>query len=248
MTRRPRLTASSPTGFKMAVSRRGFLGYAAGASAAGLAGAAGLGSLFVKSSGPLAGCLLADSGRYCPLPESAAGYATALSAAGIEHERQSFDSLGPARAIVLPAAGRMEQAQLASIRDHLERGSTVLFESGAGYLNSGEFNTHRRLIKSVFGLSLHAPIRLWDSADSSRQSPYVDYRWPFAAKIRDFSRIVPVDSRDGEAIAWFNDLPVAVRRRVGKGTLVFLGSPMGPHLLHGDREAGNWLKAFCSSC
>ncbi len=242
------MTASSPTGFKMAVSRRGFLGYAAGASAAGLAGAAGLSGLFARTSGRLSGCVLAEDQSCCTLPESAAGFAAALSAAGIGHLRKSIDSLAPARAIVVPAAGRMGQAQLASLRDHLERGSTVLFESGAGYLNSGEFNTHRRLIKSVFGLTLHAPIRLWDSSDSSRQSPYVDYRWPFAAKIRDFSRIVPVEGGDSEAIAWFQELPVAVRRRVGKGTLVFLGSPLGPHLLHGDRVAGNWLKAFYSSC
>jgi hypothetical protein len=230
----------------MPISRRGFLGCAAGASAAGLAGEAGLRSLFAETSRFRPECVLVYPGSSDTLRESAAGYESALSGADVRFARVSFRSLTPARTMILPAAAGIGQSDLAQLRNYLERGSTVLFESGASFLNSGEFNFHRRLIRSMFGLGLHSPIRLWDSADSFKRSPYIDYRWPLTVKVRDFSRIVPVDDKDGETIAWFQELPVAVKRRVGKGTLVFLGSPLGPHLLTGDREAREWLSAFCS--
>jgi len=148
--------------------------------------------------------------------------------------------------MILPAVF-MDESKLARVRVHLENGSLVLFESGGAFLNPEEFNFHRRLMRSVFGLRLHAPVPLWDSADSFKQSPYVDYQWPLVTKVRDFSRMIPVECERGETIAWFQKTPVAVRLRIGKGTLVFLGSPLGPHLLAGDREAGRWLLAFRSS-
>ncbi len=232
----------------MPISRRRFLGCAAGASAAGLAGSFAWARTSFRNPAVAPGCKLVVSGPGCTLPESAAGYESALSSAGVHYQRASFQSLTPARTIILPAFECVDQGGALQLRDYLERGSTVLFESGAAFSAPGEFSIHRSLIKRVFGLGLHSPIGLWDSADSFRRSPYVDYRWPLAVKVRDFSRIVPLDATGGDAIAWFHDLPVSARRRVGNGTLVFLGSPLGPHLLSGDREACRWLAAFCSSC
>jgi hypothetical protein len=232
----------------MPISRRQFLGCAAGASAAGLASSFGWARTSPLNAAVPAECTLVVSGPGCPLQESAAGYESALTSLGVQYQRASLQSLTPARTIILPAVASVSQAELAQLRGFLERGSTVLFESGAAFSAPGEFGFHRRLIKRVFGLGLHSPIGLWDSADSFRRSPYVDYRWPLAVKVRDFSWIVPVDSADGDAFAWIHDLPVAARRRVGNGTLVFLGSPLGPHLLSGDREAHRWLTTFFSSC
>ena len=231
----------------MPISRRRFLGCAAGASAAGLAGSFGWARTASRNGAVAPGCKLVVSGPGCALQESAAGYESALSSVGVRFQHASLQSLTPVSTIILPAVASVSQADLARLVDFLESGSTVLFESGAAFSAPGEFSFHRRLIKRMFGLGLHSPIGLWDSADSFKRSPYVDYRWPLEVKVRDFSRIVPVDAADGDAIAWFHGLPVAARRRVGNGTLVFLGSPLGPHLLSGDREARRWLAAFCSS-
>jgi len=231
----------------MPISRRGFLGYAAGVSAAGLAGASRWTRAFPMNLSALSGCALVDPGPSCPLKESAAGYESALLSAQASYERTSFRSLPPARTMILPATAFMDESKLARVRAHLENGSVVLLESGAAFLNPQEFNFHRRLMRSVFGLNLHDPVRLWDSADSFKQSPYVDYSWPVVTKVRDFSRVIPVECERGGTIAWFQKMPVAVKRRIGKGTLVFLGSPLGPHLLAGDREASRWLLAFRSS-
>jgi hypothetical protein len=231
----------------MAISRRGFLGCAAGASVAGIAVAAGMGTLLAETPATRSSCVLVDPGADCPLPESAAGYEDALLSSNVMFQRTTLQSLTPARAIILPAAVETDEKSQAIHRKHLENGSVILYESAAAFLGPEEFGFHKRVIRSVFGLSLHDPVRLWDSADSHKQSPYVDYHWPVVTKVRDFSRIVPVDPGDGETIAWFGDLPIAARRRIGKGTLVFLGSPLGPHLLSDDKEAIRWLQAFCSA-
>jgi len=47
----------------------------------------------------------------------------------------------------------------------------------------------------------------------------------------------------GDNIAWAGELPVALKRRVGAGTLIYLGSPVGPALWAGDVEAKRWLHA-----
>jgi hypothetical protein len=59
--------------------------------------------------------------------------------------------------------------------------------------------------------------------------------------MRDFSRVVPPGDQPGEIIAWAGDLPVALRRRVDAGTLIYLGSPLGPALWAGDVQARRWL-------
>jgi hypothetical protein len=231
----------------MPISRRRFLGYAVGVSAAGLAGASQWTHTLSKNPNALSGCALIDSGPFCPLRESPAGYESALLAAHAPYVRTSYQPLQQARTIILPAAAFMDESKLARVRAHLENGSAVLFESGAAFLNPEEFKLHRHLMKSVFGLQLHDPVRLWDSAESFKQSPYLDFHWPIVTKVRDFSRVIPVECERGETIAWFQKMPVAVKRRIGKGTFVFLGSPLGPHLLAGDREAAGWLSAFRSS-
>lgn len=231
----------------MLISRRAFLGGAVGGSAAGIAGVACLSGLFTPTPEAQSGCLLLDPAPACPVQESATGFAEALSSSRISYRRTSLHAIASARTIIVPAAVAMEAKFPARLREHVENGAVVLYESAAAFLGREEFGFHKRVIRSVFGLSLHDPVRLWDSADSLKESPYVDYHWPVATKIRDFSRVVPVGPGDGETIAWFRNLPVAARRRIGKGTLVYLGSPLGPHLLSGDREASRWLRAFCSA-
>lgn len=231
----------------MPISRRGFLGYAVGATMAGLAGAGGLAGNVPSPFSPRRGCLLIGPEDAYPLRESVKGYASALSASRIAFQRTTFQPASFAGTVIVPAAISVDTDGLSILREHVEDGCAVLLDSGAAFLTPKEFGFHKRVIRSVFGLSLHDPVRLWDSAGSLKQSPYVDYHWPVVSKIREFSRAVPVDPATGHTIAWFRDLPVAAIRRIGKGTLVYLGSPLGPHLLSDDREASHLLRAFCSA-
>lgn len=82
------------------------------------------------------------------------------------------------------------------------------------------------------------PLSLWP-----RRTPYVDFTWPIATKVRDFSRVAPVRAHRDEIVADADGIPVASRRRIGLGTLIYLGTPLGPALWAGDTEAKQWLSA-----
>lgn len=228
------------------------MGLAAGSAAMGLAGRLGATDLAwpfaARDAEGGAEITVLDCGKACTISESLAGYESALRACGVPH-RRVFDATGlTAKKLIVPAAHLSDCRALQRIKKSLARGGMLLFESGATFLEAREFEIHQRLMESEFGIRLGAPWQLWEGGNSARQTPYINYEWPAAAKIRDFSRLIPVDCEGVESIASFEDLTLAVKRPAGRGTMVFLGSPLGPHLLAGDREAESWFKQFCSSC
>ena len=78
------------------------------------------------------------------------------------------------------------------------------------------------------------------------QIPYVAYRWPLQAHVRDFSRVIQVSAASGHEIAHWGEAPVAWRKKVGAGSLIFLGSPLGPALGSGDTEANTLFQSITS--
>jgi len=74
--------------------------------------------------------------------------------------------------------------------------------------------------------------------------PYVEYFWPVRVKIREFAAVLLQPAPGDEVIATFQGQPVGLRRRVYDGTLVTLGSPLGPVFLTGDPDARRWLDAL----
>jgi hypothetical protein len=100
----------------------------------------------------------------------------------------------------------------------------------AGYFADGAFRACR--------LRQHSNKR----SNSHASVPYVNYLWPREIDVRDFSRVIPVLASAGEVIGKVGALPVALRRCAAKGTLIFLGSPLGPALRAGDTEALSWLQ------
>ncbi len=104
-------------------------------------------------------------------------------------------------------------------------GGTVLVESSVGFAaeNLGWLRRH--------GILIHEPRTVQGPA-------WVRFNWPISAMIRDFGRVSPVSG--GVVIARLNDMPVAVRQ----GKFVLLGSPLGPHVYSGDRDACAMLAAL----
>ena len=210
----------------MDVTRREFLSCAA-ATAAAVALAPGRRGSRVSLGG---GCVLLDLGDHCALRESLAGYQAAI--AGSETVAGSV--------LIVPAALAIPRVTARQMVRHLEDGGVLILESGATFAapSSAEFRAHRDALRTLLGLNVEPPRQL---RREGTRVPYVEFRWPSPTLVRDFSAVVPVDAHNGERIACVEDTTVALARRHGRGTLVFLGSPIGPALWAGDAEARRWL-------
>ena|SRR5712692_10046054 len=231
----------------MAISRRNFFGAATGAAAAFIGAAMRRGRTLEgdrTEESPSArahavDCVLLDCGEACSLSESLRGFEIALARARVPFVKITDGPLPRCRKLIIPGCAAHSPAFASAVRGALENGSSVVLECGGMFAGMPEFIKHRDFLRSHFDLEVGSPARLWEGADARRRVPYVDYVWPQRVKVRDFSRIVPISSAAGDVIAWAGSAPIALKRRMGKGTLVFLGSPLGPLLLAGDREARN---------
>ena len=136
---------------------------------------------------------------------------------------------------VVPGAGPVTRQLARELVGHTRNGASIIFESAAGF---GGFESQREMLSEHFDLQIDRPIDL-----PKGRIPYVDYHWPVSVKVRDFDRVVPVRAPASEVIARIDGIPVAARRR----KLIFLGSPIGPALLAGDREAHFWFKTLMAT-
>jgi len=207
----------------MGMTRRRFLGCAAGAATLVL-------PFDLRSPDRSDEAAVLDLKESCSLRESLAGYESVLA------------GLAPRRAtLIVPAALMLPPPAVRAIVSCLQAGGIVLLESGAGFAAGREFRAHREALRDYLQVRIEASVPLWSTPTNSPRIPYVDYTWPSSARVRDFSRVVPLGRQPGEVIAWVDGLPVALKRRSGRGTLIFLGSPLGPALWAGDAQARRWL-------
>jgi hypothetical protein len=250
----------------MNISRRYFLGAAAG-SAAILWSFRSFG-LEAPGSSPqrVHDCALLDLNAHCILRESLQGYQAALcEALGDKYNHfpeAGLNSKSLYRMAIVPGLGSIDAALAETLSSLLATGTHVLLESGAAFLNPSEFSAHQETLYRYFDIEVGAPVDLWSrkSADdtlprhrpqrqpskklnSPESIPYVNYSWPRQTSVRDFSRVLPVSAKAGDVIARVGELPIALKRRTSGGMLIFLGSPLGPALRAGDPQAQSWLRS-----
>jgi hypothetical protein len=201
-----------------------------------------LGWRLVRASPEVSGArepLVLDLGPHCSLRESVSGYAAAMKGRAL---RSDVSSLASCAVLIVPAAVEIPPQVVGAIAACLDRGGVVILESGAGFASEQGVLRHRAVFRDAFQVQIESPIDLWPTARGSA-IPYVDFTWPLAATVRDFSRVVPLASGAGEIIARVNGMVVGLKRRFGRGNLIMLGSPLGPALWTGDIEARQWLRA-----
>ena len=114
------------------------------------------------------------------------------------------------------------------------RGATVIIETSAAASDA----------LTALAVDAEHPRNLWRRDFTRATVPYISYTWPVPVMVRDFSRVVPVSGTGWDPIAEVGGVCVGLTRRIGRGRLVVLGSPLGPVLLGGDREAHEWLAAL----
>lgn len=231
----------------MRISRREFVGNAAGAVGGLYLWPVSGDGLHVHRDGRDGNCVVLDLGAGCALQESLQGYQEALGTNAVSV--REFRNWRRSSFLIVPgiAARTATDAELMRmLLDFLAEGKSVLLESGAGFSSTREFGGHCEMLRNAFEIEAKSAVDVWGRAESGARffAPYVEYVWPCKAMVRDFSRVIPVADTDGATIASAGELAVATRKSVGKGTLIFLGSPLGPALLAGDLQAKEWLLAL----
>src|SRR6266542_1711174 len=182
------------------------------------------------------GCILPVAGQ-CSLPESVSGFHAAL-----DNEPRAV--LG--HLVVVPALLELPPDFARGIVSWLRHGATVIVESGAAFTGQLSFRRHRRSLRDGLQLAVHAPVRLWSEQRPSRRTPYVDYTWPHPAKIRDFSRVVPLGDQPGalgggrrrQTLVAFHPGMIAVLALCVATTLAAQGRNAHELVWGGDAEGG----------
>jgi hypothetical protein len=145
------------------------------------------------------------------------------------------------RGCVLPESLAGFREQVGDLR-YGKSGGELLIVPGAGLLAENDVN----IIQQFLGRGATVLLELCSGPSASQAAyfPYVEYFWPVRLKIREFVPIWLDPAPEDEIIATFAGRPVGLRRRVGNGTLVTLGSPLGPMFRTGDPDARLCLEAF----
>lgn len=190
--------------------------------------------VLAQFSVPFFPSLLAPSGNAASIPvkiipephllstESAAGFKSCLP--------QIVLSGHPV--IVLPGAKQVSAQQARALREDVSNGSLLIWESGLAFANPIEIEEQKQVLAETFGIQLGSPI-----AESVGSHPYVSFTGARDCLVRPFGLVFSIRSTQSEYIAHWHGIPVAMRKQIGKGNLVYLGAMLGPSLLASDREA-----------
>lgn len=162
-------------------------------------------------------------------------------------------------ALLLPAAIPRSSSTLQVICED----DCLSQESAAGFRSVLQPHAPRNLVvvcgavDTVTALHLHrlaldgrwiiweAPLRSCAIAPSADHL-YVRYRWPHTTLTRSFSSMMPVRCQAAEVIAHYRDIPVAMKRRLGRGGIIYLGCMLGPNLRAQEMQAIQLVTAISS--
>ncbi|PYV44741.1 MAG: hypothetical protein DMG06_05025 [Acidobacteria bacterium] len=229
----------------MVISRRTFLGNAAVCSAALLSASRGWSSFSWRPRQDL-DCLIVDLQDHCSLQESIRGYESALETAGVGFIRALPQVTLKCRNVIVPGMAQIDESLGRELLNCLENGSSLLLECGLGFVDSSIFEAQQNFLRSHFDLGIQSPVHLLTRQDH-HYVPYINYSWPLELSVREFGPVVPLSDHGASWIGWAQELPVALRQKIGRGMLTFLGSPLGPALLAGDLHARQWLYKLLTS-
>lgn len=155
--------------------------------------------------------------------ESEQGFAQALDRLLPTHTR-----LG--RAVIVPSASALEGTPLSSLVRQAQLGATVLIDLADGFACRSDIARTRIDLKRHLGIEVADPVA-YETGD------YIVYRWPVPVLVRHFTRISYIKPGRHTPIAHLVTQSIAVRKEMGLGSVVIIGSTLGSLLLAGDEQA-----------
>lgn len=157
----------------------------------------------------------------CLSEESAGGFRLLLANRTTHTERNT---------ILLCGITALSKPRALNLRKRALGGSRILWENSPVTTDAQGFAIQKQVLKEVFGIAIENPIPV------SSDRLYVAFGWPVSVLTRTFSAVIPVACPSGEEIAQYRGIRVAIKRRLGRGEIVFLGSMLGPNLRAEERE------------
>ena len=167
-----------------------------------------------------------DAERHCLSQESASGYRLLLD---------EFKDVQIPCLLIAPAARELSAIRCRRLVKEIEAGAWLLLESGVCFSSPAEAGAQADILRDVFNLALLPPILI--SRGDVDASHYVRFSWPIPRLVRTFHAVVPVAGGHHQVIASFQGNAVGVKRPIGKGGIIYLGTMLGPGLLAQEREA-----------
>lgn len=134
--------------------------------------------------------------------------------------------------IILPAVRQLSLENAKKLQQRATSGSWLILESGVAYSFPEEAARQAQILAQVFNFHVREPIAI-----STGEPSYLTYNCPQPIMVRTFGAITPVSCSPSERLAEFAGIPIAAKRSVGRGGIIYLGSILGAGLLAQEREA-----------
>jgi hypothetical protein len=161
--------------------------------------------------------------------DSRIGYERLLEEVNINRLPEA--SLARADIFIVTAAQLLSSERAFQLAGLVYRGSHLIYESGLGYAGSRQRSDQAHLLIDTLG------IRTLTSRLPTGSDLYVSYLWPLESLVRSYGSVTPVSCHPEEVITQHAGAPVGFFRRMGQGSLTFLGCPLGLGLYAQEREA-----------
>ena len=174
------------------------------------------------------------------VPPLITGQATTASARNLEilaesdclsqESARGFALIPPrcAEVVVVCGAGLVASSWAPELRRRAAAGTWILWEAAPHASDPSQFRAFRETMQNVFGIKIGSPFE---------PGLYIEHVWPTRDLTRSFLAAIPVECSRSEIVARHGEIPVAMKRRIGGGGIVFLGSMLGPNLAAEEREA-----------
>lgn len=157
---------------------------------------------------------------------------------------------------------------LCKLRAFLEGGGTVLLEARFGLFDDGLMQ-HAHVppagLAELLGYEEEEPYYQYRDTSSGvspgrvddrhrlnvhalNDSPEIIVNAPVEGSVRAATYFVPIRVLDADPIAWCQDVPVGVRKRVGKGTVYYFGTNLGAAIARGSTTARDIVRTLIHDC
>lgn len=166
------------------------------------------------------------------LPPAAGDLAGKESEAGFTEALALLSSTHPpcGRIVIVPSASALKEG-LWSLFRAARCGSNILVDLSDGFASLPDRTMTRVSLRHYLGIEVLQPV-------AHAAGDYIAYRWPHCALVRHFTRVSYIQPNENhESAAFLGTNLVAVRKAIGLGKVMILGSSLGSLLLARDEQA-----------